>query len=79
MDRKSCPRGIATLVALPGVRARKGLGLGIDGQNAIAEREFSRNGNLHHGARAFIRDDLEMMGLAANDATERHRPVERVF
>ena len=76
MDRKSRPRGIAPLVALLGVRARQGLVLVIDGQNAIAEREFSRKGNLHEGARAFIRDDLEMMSFAANDATERHRPVE---
>ena len=59
MDRKRRPRGFATLVALPGVRARKRLGLVIDGQNAIAEREFPRKGNLHEGARAFIRDDLD--------------------
>jgi hypothetical protein len=79
MERKSRSRGITTLVALPGVRARKGLRLVLDGQNAIAEREFSRKGNLHQGVRALIGDDLEMIGLAANDATERHRAVEWVL
>ena len=35
----------------------------------------SRHGEVHQGARALARDDLEMKGLAADDAAERHRRI----
>ena len=39
---------------------------------AIAERHFARDGQVHQGAGAFAGDNLEMIGLAANDAAQRN-------
>src|SRR5437763_311585 len=68
-------RGIATLVHLAGARPRPGLRLGIDGDDAVAERELFRHRKIHQRARGFDRDDLEMDGVAADHAAERDRGV----
>ena len=48
------------------------LRLGLDRQYAIAERNLPSDGQVHQGAGALAGDDLEMIGLAANDAAERN-------
>ena len=47
----------------------------VDGEDAVAERQLSRHRQIHQPARGFHRDDLEMDGLAADDAAERDRRV----
>ena len=54
------------------------LRLVFDGQNAIAERQLAGDREIDQRPRALARDDLEMIGLAANDAAERHRAVVRL-
>jgi hypothetical protein len=66
---------IAALVGLFHARARPGLRLGIDGENAVADRKALRHRKIHERAGGFLRDDFEMNGVAANDAAERHRAV----
>ena len=78
-NRKRSAGGIAAFVAFDGVGAMKSLGLGVDGQYAIAESEPSRKCKLHQGAGAFVRNDLEMMSLAADDAAKRNGAVKGVL
>src|SRR5262245_14826804 len=63
-------RSIASLVQIVGPRARPSLLLGIDGDDAIAERQLFGDRQIHQPASGFHRDDLEMDGLPANDASE---------
>ncbi len=74
MQRDRGARRVAALVALRRIGANDGLRLVLDGQDAVAHRQQVLNGDVHDGARTLARDDLEMIGLAANDAAERDRP-----
>ncbi len=75
---------VAAFVALPRIGAHHRLRLVLDGQDAIAERQAQSQRYIHQSARAFVGDELEMIGLAANDAAERDnavikRPLARGF
>ncbi len=76
MNRKRGPRGIAPLVALPGIGTRQSLRRVLDGQDTIAEGKLAAKRKLHERTRAYVGDDLKMIRLAANDATKCDRPVE---
>src|SRR4051812_18701343 len=76
--RKRRARGVAALVELAFARAGPGLRFGIDGDDAIAERKGAIDRNLHQRARGFHRHDLEMNGVAPNDAAECDHRVEVV-
>ena len=56
-------------------RPRPGLLFVVDGQDAVAERKFFRNRQIHQPARRLHRDDIEMDGLAPDDAAERDRGI----
>src|SRR5262249_14387761 len=73
--RKRGTRSIAPLVEFGGTRPRPGLLLIVHSQNAVAERKFSRDSQIHQPARGFHRDDFEMDGFALDDAAERDRGV----
>ena len=53
------------------------LRLGVDGEDAVADGELALHSQIHQAARRFIRDDLEMIGLALDDAAERDVTVIR--
>ena len=68
--------GITALVRLrPSCARIHGLRVGVDGQDAIADRHAA-GARVSISARAdFERHDLEMDGVAANDTAERHHAV----
>ncbi len=72
------PCRLAALVALLGPRPRPGLGIGVDGEDAVADRQPAPNRKLDQRARRLLRHDLEMQRFAANDATERDRALVRL-
>ena len=74
-DRR--PRRFAALVAALGIGALLGLRDRLGGEDAVAEREPALDRHIHQRPRQFARDDLEMKGLAADDAAERDRAVVR--
>jgi hypothetical protein len=47
----------------------------VDRQDAVAERQAARHRQVHQRPRGFLRHDLEMNSVAANDAAERDRQV----
>src|SRR5690606_19087906 len=59
----------SALVALRGAGARPGLGFILDGQYAVADGQTPQT-EVGQGAGRLIRDNLKMIGLAANDAAE---------
>src|ERR1700692_1928603 len=74
-QRQGRARGVATLVLLFHAGARPGLRFGIDRDDAVADRHFARDGELHQAARRLMRDDLEVNGVAADNAAERDGTV----
>ncbi len=68
-------RGIAAFILLLGAGARPGLRFAVDGDDAVADRDLARHRKLHQSARGLVRDDLEMNGVAADDAAERDGAV----
>ena len=70
--------GAAALVEPSGVGAFQGLLLGVDGQDAVAERQPARDRDVHERPRALARDDIVMAGLAPNDAAERDGGLVRL-
>ena len=77
-ERERRARGIAALVALVELRAFARLRIGVDGDDAVADRDAARDRQVHQRARRFKRHDLEMQRLAADDAAEPDRAVERL-
>ena len=74
-QRQRRARGVAAFVLLFHARAGQGLRLVLDGDDAVADRQSARQRKLHQAARRLMRDDLEMDGLAADDAAERDGAV----
>ena len=74
-DRR--PRRVAALVAAFRIGALLGLLDRLGRENAVAEREPALNRHVHQRPRRLAGDDLEMKGLAANDAAERDGAVIR--
>ncbi len=72
-QRERGQRRVAALVgpALLGIGAHGRLLLIVHGQDAISERQTARDREIGKRAGALIGDDLEMIGVAANDAAER--------
>ena len=68
-------RRAAALVQFGDAGAGPGLRLGLDGEDAVAERQAARDREVHQRARALAGDDLVVARLAADDAAERHRGV----
>ena len=56
-------------------RARPGLRLGVDGEDAVAERQPALDREVDQRARRLHRHDVEMEGLALDHAAERDRAV----
>jgi hypothetical protein len=50
--------------------------MGFAGQDAVADGKPVLDAEVRNAARAFVRDDFEMIGLAANDAPQRDKGVE---
>ena len=57
------------------VGANDRLGLVLDGEDAVADGEALKR-QVHQRARAFVRHDLEMIGLAADHDAERDESAE---
>ena len=74
-DRR--PRRIAALVAALRIGALLGLRDRLGGEDAVAEREPALDRHIHQRPRRLAGDDLEMKGLAADDAAERDSAVIR--
>ncbi len=74
-QRQRRARGVAALVALFRPCSRPGLGVGVDREDAVADRHAARDRQIEQRARRFLRHDLEMQRLAANDAAERDRAL----
>ena len=68
--RQRCLGRFAALVLFAATGAGPGLGLVLDGEDAVADGE-AIEGQRHDGAGAFAGDHLEMVGFAADDAAER--------
>jgi hypothetical protein len=65
----------AALVALVESGAHLRLGRGVDGEDAVSDRNLPTDADVHQGARGLSRDDVVMAGLAADDAAERDDAV----
>ena len=59
----------------PRARAKR-LGLGVDGQDGVAERDGVADGNVHQPVVGVGADGVVVRGLAADDAAERDAAVE---
>src|SRR4051812_29311285 len=66
---------LAALVLLVRSGPGEGLGLVLDGEDAVADGE-AVEGERHDPARALAGDDLEMIGLAADHDAQRNEGVE---
>ena len=66
--------GLPALVALLRICSDPRLRVVFHGQDPVAEGKALLNGKRHEAPGAFIRHDLEMVGLASDDAAERHGP-----
>ena len=49
---------------------------GIDGEQAGADGQRVRQGDLHHAVHGGLADEFVMVGLAAHDAAQGHEAVE---
>src|ERR1700751_87918 len=67
---------MTAFVAFRRIGAEKGLGLAVYGQNAVAQSQLAVKCKLHEGAGAFVRNDLEMISFAADDAAKRDCAVK---
>ena len=74
--RKRRFRRRAALVHLAHPRARPGLLVVLDGQDAVADRKPMRDGEIHERSRGFVRDGVVVRGLAADDAAEGDIAIE---
>ena len=74
-QRQRRARRVAALVALGQARARPGLRLVVDGEDAVAERKLARDRKIDQRARRLHRHDVEMEGLAPDHAAERDHAV----
>src|SRR5580704_10453204 len=78
LEADQCQRGAhcaAAFVLIVDAGARLGLGLVLDGDDAVADRNSAGDGQIQKPARGFMRDDFKMDCFAANDAAERHRAI----
>src|SRR5665647_2610450 len=75
--RQSRLGGVGALMAMRAADAIFRLRLGVDGEDAVADGKLALHGQVHQAARRFIRNDLEMIGLALDDAAERDIAVIR--
>ena len=69
--------GVGALVTFIRAGAGARLGFVLDGENAIADGELLLDRKLHQPARGFVRHQLEVVGLAPDDAAERDHAVVR--
>src|SRR3954464_9848241 len=71
-QRQRGARGIAALVALLHTGTCPGLCIIIDGDDPVADRDAARARDIHQATRGFERHDLEMDGVASNNAAKRY-------
>ena len=74
-QRQTGARGVAALVALVAIGAGHRLLFVLHRQNAVADAQAVFEARSVSAARGLARDDLEMIGLAADDAAQRHEAV----
>src|SRR5690348_4461159 len=75
VERQRGASGSTTLVELGGIAAGNRLRFILDGHDAVADGEALQR-QVHEPARAFVRDHLEMIGLAADHDAERDKGAE---
>jgi len=66
-------RSVAALIGLVRAGARPSLGVGVDREDAVPDREAARDRQVQQRARRFLRDNLEMQGLPADHTAKRDR------
>src|SRR5262249_39801087 len=73
--RQRGARRIAAFVLLLRARPQPGLRLIIHGNDTVADRQSARDRKVHQATGGLVRNDFEMDGVAANDATERDHAI----
>ena len=75
-QRQAGAHRFGALALAPAARALHGLGLGVHGQDGVAERDGVGDGDLHQPVVGVVADDVVVRGLAADDAAEHDAAVE---